>query len=148
MVGEPRPAAFDPWSAPPGPSSQVVYTAAMRTPVLSTGAPPGWQGVEAPGFARAASGAIELPFSHREAVALQFRDDDALLEAELALQTGSAGAVLGWSATRWRSVLADLHRLHDAIVRSDSAAAAARIDVDWRALEALARMLDDPPPSP
>ena len=147
MGGEPHPVAFDPWSAPPGPSSRVVFTGAIRTAVMSTGAPPGWQGAGTPGFARAASGAGELPFSQREAIARRFGTEDALLEAELALQTGGAGA-LGWSATRWRPVLADLQRLHDAIVQSDSAAAAAMIDVDWSAIEALARILEVPPPSP
>ena len=147
MSDGPRPVAVDPWSAPPGPSSQVVYTEAMRTPVLSTGAPPGWPGAGPPGFARAASGAVELPFSHRQEIARRFSTEDALLEAELALQTGGAGA-LGWSSTRWRAVLADLYRLHHAIVRSDSAAAAARIDVDWSAIEALVPILDVSPPSP
>ena len=147
MSGGPHPIAFDPWSAPPGPGSHVVYTETIRTAVLSTDAPPGWQGAETPGFARAASGAVELPFSHRQAIAHRFRTEDALLEAELALQTGGADA-LGWSATRWRAVLADLDRLHDVIVQSDSAAAAAMVDVDWGALEALARILHVPPPSP
>ena len=147
MGGEPHPVVFDPWSAPPGPGSRVVHTGTIRTPVMSAGAPPGWQGAGTPSFVRAASGAVELPFPHREALARQFRAEDALLEAELALQTGSAHA-LGWTATRRRAVLDDLYRLHHAIVRSDSAAAAARSDVDWRAIEALARMLDVPPPSP
>ena len=89
----------------------------------------------------------ELPFAHREAIALQFRVDGALLEAEYALHTHIADA-LGWPATRRDEVLADIFRLHDAIVRSHSATAAARIDVDWRAIEALVRILDIPPPSP
>ena len=146
MGGEPHPVAFDPWSAPPGPSSQVHHTEAIRTPVPSTGAPPGWQGAETPGFGRAASGAVELPFSRRQEIALQFRAEDALLEADLPLQTGGAGA-LGWSDTRWREVRDDLYRLHDA-ARVDSAAAAARVDIDWSAIEALGRMLDAPPLSP
>ena len=146
MGGEPHSVAFDPWPAPPGPSSQVAYTEAIRTPAPSTGAPPGWQGAETPGFARAASGAGELPFLYRQRIAHRFRTDDALIEAEYALQTGSADA-LGWSNTRWREVLHDLYWLN-AIVRSDSAAAAAMVDVDWRAIEALVRMLDVLPPSP
>ena len=89
----------------------------------------------------------ELPFAHREAIALQFRGDGALLEAEYALHTHIADA-LDWSATRRDEVLADIFRLHDAIVRSHSATAAARIDVDWRAIEALVRILDVPRPSP
>ena len=147
MSGEPHPVAFDPWSAPSGPGSRVVHTETNRTPVLPTGAPPGWQGAGTPGFARAASGAVELPFSRREAIARQLGTEDALLGAARTLQTGGADA-LGWSATRWRPVLADLDRLHDAIVQSDSAAAAAMVDVDWGALEALARILHVPPPSP
>ena len=146
MGGEPHPAAFDPWSAPPGPSSQVVYTEAIRTPVLSAGAPPGWQGAETPGFARAGSGDVELPFSRRGAIVHRFRTEDALLEAELALQTGSAEA-LGWPATRWRAVRADLYRLN-AIVQADSAAAAAMLDIDWSAIEALGLILDALPHSP
>ena len=146
MGGEPHPVAFDPWSAPPGPSSRVVYTEAIRTPVPSTGAPPGWPGAETPGFARAASGAVELPFSHREAIALRFSTEDALLDAELTVQLGGADA-LDWSATRWRTVLDDLSRLN-AIAQVDPTGAAAVADVDWPALEALGRILDDPPPSP
>ena len=146
MGGEPRPVAFDPWSAPPGPSSRVVYTGAIRTPVLSTGAPPVWQGAETPGFGRAASGAFELAFARREAIARRFGTDDALLEAEVTLRTGGVDA-LGWSATRRWGVLDDLYRLHDA-ARMDSAAAVAMADVDWSALEALVRILDAPPPSP
>ena len=147
MGGAPHPVASDPWSAPPGPNSQVGHTRAIRVPVISTGAPPRRQGAETPGFARAASGAIEVPFSHREAIALRFRADDAVLAAELVLQTGG-GEALGWSATRWRPVLADIERLHRAIVRSNSTAAATRIDVDWRAIATLMRILDDPRPAP
>ena len=146
MGGEPHPFAFDPRSAPPGPSSQVGYTRAIRTPVMSTGAPPRWLGAETPGFARAASGAVELPFSRREEIALRFGTEDALLDAELTVQLGGADA-LGWSVGRWRDVLDDIDGLN-AIVQSDSAAAAAGSDVDWRAIEALMRILDDPPPSP
>ena len=40
MSGAPLPAGVYNWSALPGPSSSVVYTQAMRTPVMSTGAPP------------------------------------------------------------------------------------------------------------
>ena len=36
----------------------------------------------------------------------------------------------------------------NAIVQSDSAAAAAGSDIAWRAIEELMRILDDPPPSP
>ena len=68
MSGEPHPVAFDPWSAPSGPSNRAVYTGTMHTPVMSTGAPPGWQGAETPGFARADSGAVELPYSQRAAM--------------------------------------------------------------------------------
>ena len=146
MGGEPHPFAFDPRSAPPGPSSQVGYTRAIRTPVMSTGAPPRWQGAETPGFARAASGTVELPFWRREEIALRFGTENALLDAELTVQLGGADT-LGWSVGRWRDVLDDIDGLN-AIVQSDSAAAAAGSDVDWRAIEALMRILDDPPPSP
>ena len=146
MGGEPHAVAFDPWSAPPGPSSQVVYTGPIRTPVMSAGAPPGWQGAETHGFARTASDAVELPFSHREAIARRFGTEDALFEAQYALQTGGADA-LGWSDMQRYEVLADLHWLH-ANFQSGSAAAAARVDVDWSALEALARFLEVLPPSP
>ena len=145
MGGEPHPVAFDPWPAPPGPSRQVVHAGTIRPPAPSTGSPPGWQGAGTPGFSRAASGAVELPFWRREEIAHKFRDEDALLEAELALQTGGAGT-LGWSATQWRPVRDDLYRLRHAIVQSNSAAAAAMVDVDWSAIEALVRILDVPPP--
>ena len=52
----------------------------------------------------------------------------------------------GWFATQWRAVLAKFYRLDD-IVQSDSAAAAAaaaRVDIAWRAIEALVRILDTP----
>ena len=101
----------------PGPSGRVVYSEAIPTPVLSTGAPPGWQGAETPGFARAAAGAVELPFSRREAIVRRFGTEDALLETEVALRAGDADE-LGWSATRRREVLADIHRLN-AIVQLD-----------------------------
>ena len=114
--------------------------------MLSTGATPRWQGAETPGFARAASGAVELPFSRRETTAHRLRTGDALLEAELALRAGGANA-FGWSTTRWRAVLADLYRIN-AIAEVGAAADAARLDLDWSAIEALARILDFPPPSP
>ena len=146
MNGAPHPVAFDPWSAPPGPSSQARYTETILPPVMSAGAPPGWQGAETPGFARAASGAVELPFSHRAAIALQFGTEDALRMAEVALRTRHADP-FGWSATQWPVVLADLHWLH-AVARWDSAAYAAGLNVDWLALEALARFLQVPLPLP
>ena len=113
---------------------------------MSTGAPPRSQGAGTPGFSRAASGAVELPFSRREEIALRFGTEDALLDAELTVQLGGADA-LGWSATRRRDVLDDLGWINT-IVQLDSAAAAAGSDVDWRAIEALMRILDDPPPAP
>ena len=146
MGGEPHPVAFDPRSAPSGPSSQVGYTRAIRTPVMSTGAPPRSQGAETPGFARAASGAVELPFWRREEIAIRFGTENALLDAELTVQLGGADT-LGWSATRRRDVLDDLGWINT-ILQLDSAAAAAGSEVDWRAIEALMRILDDPPPSP
>ena len=113
---------------------------------MSTGAPPRSQGAGTPGFARAASGAVELPFWRREEIAIRFGTEHALFDAELTGQLGGADA-LGWSVGRWRDVLNDINGLN-AIVQSDSAAAAAGSDVDWRAIEALMRILDDPPPSP
>ena len=147
MSGGPHPVGVDAWSAPPGPSNRVVYTEAMRTPVMSTGAPPGWQGAEMPGFARADSGAVELPFSRREEIAIRFRTADAVLDALHALQTGGADT-LGWSATRWRPMLEDLHRLYDATKESGSEAAATLVGIDWSAIEALLSILHVPPPSP
>ena len=147
MSGGPHPVAFDPWFAPPGPSSRVGYTRAIRTPVLSTGVPPGWHGAGTPGFSRAASGAVELPFWRREEIAIRLGTEDALLEAEVALRTGAADA-LGWSATQRLAVRNDIYRLHDAIVRWNPAGAAAMVDVDWSTIEALVRILDDPSPSP
>ena len=146
MNGAPHPVAFDPWSAPPGPSSQARYTGTIRPPVMSAGAPPGWQGAETPGFARAASGAVELPFSHRAAIALRFGTEDALRKAEVALRTRHAEA-LGGFAPQWPAVLADLYWLHS-VARWDSAAAAAGLNVDWLTMEALARFLQLPPPLP
>ena len=145
MSGGPHPVAFVPWSAPPGPSSRAAYTEAIRTAVMSAGAPPGGQRAETPGFARAASGTVELPFSHRVAIARRFSTDGALFDAELTVLLRGADA-LGWSETQEQTVLDDLRRLHDAIVQSDSAAAV--VDVDWNAIEALARILEAPPPLP
>ena len=146
MGGEPHPFAFDPWPAPPSPSRQVVHAGTIRPPAPSTGSPPAWQGAGTPGFARAASGAVELPLSRREEIALRFGTEDALLHAELTVQHAGADP-LGWSATRRRDVLDDLGWINT-IVQSDSAAAAAGSDVDWRAIETLMRILDDPPPAP
>ena len=114
---------------------------------MSTGAPPGWQGAEMPGFARAASGAVEVPFSRREEIAIRFRTADAVLDAVHALQTGGADT-LGWSATRWRPMLEDLHRLYDATKESGPEAAATLVGIDWSAIEALLSILHVPPPSP
>ena len=140
--GGPHPVAFDPWSAPPGPSSRVVHTETIRTPMLSPGAPPGWPGAEAPGFARAASGADQLLFLHRQRIAYQFGTNDALIAAEYAIVTGRVDA-LGLSPARWQEVLNDLYWLN-AVVELKSAAAAARGDIDRPAIEALVRILDAP----
>ena len=144
--GGPHPVAFDPWSAPPGPSSRVVYSETIRSPVMPISSPPEWRDDETPGFGRAASGGIELPFSQREAIVRQFGTENALLEAEYALRTGAAAA-LGWSTARSRWVLDDLDWL-TSIVQSESVAVAAMEDVDWSAIETLARILDNPLPSP
>ena len=136
MGGEPRPVAFDLWSAPPGPSSQVVHTETIRSPLLSAGAQPGWQGAETPGFARADSGAVEFPFSHRDAIARWIETEDALLDPEAMLGTGGTDA-FGDFPTRSPGKLTD-HRWIDAMVQ---AAAAHGSDVDWRAIEELANFL-------
>ena len=146
MSGGPDPVAFGPWPAPPGSSTRVVYAETMRAPVMSTGAPPGWQGAETPGFARAASGAVELPFSRREAIARRFSRERRVFEAEQALFLGHA-ETLGWPAARVLAVLDDLYRLN-AIAHWDSVADAAMADVDWRAIEVLVDITDAPPPSP
>ena len=144
MSAEPHPVAFDPWSAPPGPGSRVMHAETIRTPVLSAGAPPGWQGAVTHSFVRAASGAVELPFSRREAI--------ARLDANLTLRTGGAGA-FGWSAARWRAVLDDLYRINT-IARSITPATAhidwssMTADIDWSAIETLMRTLHASPPSP
>ena len=143
MGGEPHPVAFDPSSAPPDPGSQVVYTETMRTPVLSTGAPPEWQGAGTPGFDRAASGAVELPFSHHEANARRFGTEDGLPGTALTPRTGGTDT-FGWSDTRPPDLFAD-PALLNAVVQS---AAAGRGGVDWHAIEVLERFLDIPPPSP
>ena len=140
--GGPRPVAFDPWSAPPGPSSQAASTETLPPRVMSTGAPPGWQGAETPGFGRAASGAVELPFSRREAIARWFRLECSLHDAELALQTGSADK-LDRSDARVLAVLDDLYRLNG-IGRWYSTATATMVDVDWHAIDALMSILSPP----
>ena len=143
MGGEPHPVAFDPSSAPPDPGSQVVYTETMRPPPLSTGAPPEWQGAGTPGFDRAASGAVDLPFSHREANARRFGTEDALPGTALTPRTGGTDT-FGWSDTRPPDLFADPDLLN-AVIQS---AAAGRGGVDWHAIEVLERFLDIPSPSP
>ena len=128
----------------PGPSSQVVSTGTIRPLVMSIGLPPGWQRAETPGFGRGASGAVELPFSRRRAIAYRFRDEHALRRAEFVLRSDGADA-LDWSAARVWAVLSDLYRLN-AFVFWHSARDAAMIDADWRAIEALIRVIDAPPP--
>ena len=96
----------------------------------STGAPPRSQGAGTPGFSRAASGDVELPFSRREEIARRFGTEDALLHAELTVRLGGADA-LGWSVGRRRDVLDDLGWINT-IAQLDSAAAAAGSDVDWQ----------------
>ena len=113
---------------------------------MSTGAPPGRQGAETPGFARAASGAVELPFSEREEIANRFSGERWLFKAEKAILWGRA-EMLGWSAMRVLAVLDELYRLN-AIAYWHSAADAAMADVDWRAIEALVDIIVAPPPSP
>ena len=142
----PRPVAFDPWSAPPGPSSQVASTETLPPRVMSTGAPPGWQGAEAPGFGRAAPVAVELPLSRREVIAFKMGSEHRLARAVHALRTGRANGLGGSGARVWE-VIADLYRLN-AFVFWHTTADAAMLDVDWSAIDALMRILDDRPPSP
>ena len=146
MSGGPRPVAFDPWSAPPGPSRQVASTETLPPRVMSTGAPPGWPGPEAPGFGRPAPVAVELPLSRREQLAFQVGFEDRLDRAVHALRTGRANGLGGSGARVWE-VIADLYRLN-AFVFWHTRADAAMLDVDWRAIDALMRILDAPPPSP
>ena len=146
MSGGPDPVAFGPWPAPPGSSTRVVYAETMRTPVMSTGAPPGWQGAETAGFARAASGAVELPFSLRESIATRFSYEHNVFRAEKALLLGLA-ETHDWSAARVSAALDDLYRLN-AIAYWHSAADAAMADVDWRAIEVLADISDPRTPFP
>ena len=146
MSGGPRLVAFDPWSAPPGPSRQVASAETIRPWVISFGARPGWQGAEAPGFGRVAPVAVDLPFSRREEIAIQLGDEDRFGDAVHALETGGADA-LGGSGARVSDVIADLYRLNAFFywhTRSD----AAMLDVDWSTIDALMRILDAPPRSP
>ena len=142
----PRPVAFDPWFAPPGPSSQVASTETLPPRVMTTGAPPGWQGAEAPGFGRAAPVAVELPLSRREVIAFKMGNEHRLRHAVHALTTGRANGLGGSGARVWE-VIADLYRLN-AFVFWHTTVDAAMLDVDWSAIDALIRILDARPPSP
>ena len=108
--------------------------------------------VPAPGTVPFGSGPLRIRGTtrrapgYRAAIADQLRNDDALLEAEYALRTGGADAI-GWTPTQWQAVLADLYRINT-IAEVGAAADAARLDLDWSGFEALARILDCPPPSP
>ena len=137
---------FDPWSAPPGPSSQVASTETKRHWKISFGAPPESLDNETLDFAGADSGATRIPLSQRKAIARQLGNEAALFEAQYALLGGGAEA-LGWSTERGREVLDDVDWLNY-MVKSKSVAVAAMTDVDWDALEALARILDEPLASP
>ena len=81
-----------------------------------------------------------LPLPERQAIVERFKADDALPEAAFVLKTGGAGA-LGWPTARWRGVLDDLYRLNDT-ARTNPAAAATLVDIDWLAIEALVPILD------
>ena len=143
MGGVPIPGDINRFSALPGPGRQVPSTGTIRPAAMSADAPPGWRSAETPGFGRAAAGAAELPFlhPHREAIARRFRSARALHDAQRRLEAGLAGE-LGWTTRRMRDVLADLDRLHRAIVQSNSAAAAAMLDIDWSGIEALMHIFD------
>ena len=99
-----------------------------------------------PGFGRGASGADELPLLRRIAIAEQFGSEAALRHAEFVLH-GDGADWLGWSGARVWAVLADLYRLN-ATVYWHFATIAASVDIDWNSIDALGRILDDPPPSP
>ena len=144
MSGAPPPADFAPWSAPPDPSRRVVSTGTMRTPVMPAGAPPGWQSDETPGFGRAASSAVELPFSRRQEIARWLITDDSILHAEFAIRIG---VLNGWTAARRERVFGDLLSLFLETALMDPAAAAAK-DLDWSGIDALIRILDVHHPSP
>ena len=144
MSGAPPPADFAPWSAPPDPSRRVVSTGTMRTPVMPAGAPPGWQSDETPGFGRAASSAVELPFSRRQEIARWLITDDSILHAEFAIRIG---VLNGWTAARQDRVFGDLISLFLETALMDPAAAAAK-DLDWSGIDALIRILDVHHPSP
>ena len=122
----------------PGTGQGASYPAPLPPPEA-----PGRAGAGAgPGFDRAAVGAVELPFSRREGIAVRLRTEAALLEAELALRSGGADA-LRWSATRWRRVLDDLHRLH-AVAQLNISAAAEILDIDWQRIEMMMSYFDEP----
>ena len=134
---------------PPAPAARSCTPGTMRTPVLSAERASGVAGRR---NARLRPRRPRAPSSSRSRTARRLSSGSGPMprcsKPRSRFETAGADA-LGWSATRWRPVLADIERLHDAIVRSDSTAAAARIDVDWRAIEALMRILDDvPAPSP
>ena len=137
--GAPPRAGFGRWSAPPGPGRRGVSTGTMRTPAMAAGAPPGWQSDATPGFGRAASGAVELPFWHRREIARWFSADDAVIQAEFALRSG---AVFGWPIARRERVLDDLYRLKLLATRMNPDAPAAMVDLDWSAIDALMRIFD------
>ena len=121
--------------------NRLIQRSERAAPLLA-GAPPRWP----PGFGRATSGADELPFPHRQEIAHRFSTDEALLEANLIVHDG-ADIELGWPIRRMRTVLNDLYRLN-AIALTDPAAAAALVDIDWSAIDALMRFVEAPPPAP
>ena len=126
---------------PPPVAATASSTAPAPVPALPTGT-----GAEAPGFGRPAPVAVELPLSRREQLAFQLLFEDRLDRAVHALRTGRANGLGGSGARVW-DVIADLYRLN-AFVFWHTRADAAMLDVDWRAIDALMRILDARPPSP
>ena len=139
------PPVADPWrTQPPGMGGgprQVGFGAAEGVR-FEPEPPAGSVSAGRPGI----PGAVELPFGHREALALQFGTEDALRRVEVEFWLGGADA-LDWSAPQGHAVLGDIDRLIDT-AEVGPAAAAAMADIDWSALEALAQFLNVPRPSP
>ena len=140
------PPATDPWSMPPGPSSQALGMPPTGTPAVPRSPWPGPQAAESSGTGPASAGSPGISLAQRELIVRHFESEDVLLGADYSLHWGGAD-VLGWSIARCRQVLQEVRRIHE-VARSDPEQAAALIDIDWNALGELIRILDNPSPSP
>ena len=109
---------------------------------MSIGPPPGWRRAETLRFGQGASGAVELPFPLRRRIAELVGSEDLLRHAEFVLRNDGADE-LDWLGARVWAVLDDLYRLN-AFGYWHGSDDAAMIDVDWRAIDALMRILDAP----